>query len=157
MGRPRLAGQTAAARNIFREVLKINKVMTQSPPLLAVLVLKVIVWKDPGNPKNEPLKGQSPCTMRKREEGLSIARLSAGPLLCSVRCLTHTGYLVPTQTAWTPRLLTQHPQVKTVWEGAEHAPAWERSTPILRSQHLPLGAGTPGAVAPSRQPPNSHC
>lgn len=36
VGRPRLAGQIAAARNISREVLKVNKVITQSPPLLAV-------------------------------------------------------------------------------------------------------------------------
>lgn len=35
-----------------------NPQITQSPPLLAVTLLKVIGWKDHRNPKNEQLKGQ---------------------------------------------------------------------------------------------------
>lgn len=153
--RLRLDGQIAAERNISREVLKVNKVITQSPPLLAVLLLKVIGWKDPENPKNEQLKGQSPCTMQEREEHPLTARLKAGPLLCHVRCLTHAGCLVTTQTAQMLWLLTQHPQANSLGRGrgctglgvvysctqVPPSPSPSSSTTLPRGSH-PLTAAT---------------
>lgn len=47
VGKSFLAGQIVAAGGICRKILKVNKVLTPCPPLLAVTLVKVTGWKDP--------------------------------------------------------------------------------------------------------------
>lgn len=95
----------------------LNKAITQYLFLLAVTLLKVTGQKHPE--KSQERKGQeSPGNLEKGGTS-SDRRLSAGPRLSQVRCLTRAICLSPHKQ--TPRLLP-HPQVETAWGAAETAP-----------------------------------